>query len=89
MKTFELYVTENKTIKPLHFNCVRVFLDQNYDYGYFINELRLFNLLTSEQQVKYCTNNSYENTHFFVTVDIANKIVENGSTIYNKIYFKE
>lgn len=86
-KTIELFVGENKSTKPTCFSCVRVFLGADYSYGYFINELLLFNLLTEEQQKKYCINNSYENTHFYISVEVANKIVDNGSTILRKYYF--
>ena len=87
MKTIEVYVSENKTTHPTKYGCVRVFLDNDYTYGYFINELYFFSLLNEEQQRKYSINNSYENTHFYVSVEVANAIVEHGSTVYKKIYF--
>lgn len=59
---FELLVSENKSFDPVRFyrNRVRVFLNRDYHYGLWIDEDKLFDLLTSEQKKQYLTDKTTE-----------------------------
>lgn len=53
----QIHITEYKstgTLQPaLVGNMVRVFIDRDYHYGYFIDEHDLFSRLSEEQQAEY------------------------------------
>jgi len=82
----ELYVSENKSFDPFRFcmNRVRVFLDRDYRYGLWIDEDKLFDLLSDEQKKQYLTDRSTEGMYYKVPKEIAQKILERGHTPYSK-----
>lgn len=81
----ELLVSENKGRIPSSFNCVRIFIQKDYTYGYFIVERELFDLLTVEQQKTYPDTN-----YFDITYGQAEKILASGSTPFRKqILYRE
>lgn len=81
----ELLVTEyrNACGENRHRNTVRVFLQKDYTYGYWIAEDILFNLLTDEQKKQYI-GKDYQSGVFDVSFDTAKDILEKGETPYNK-----
>lgn len=76
-----LQVTEHKNREPRESTMVRVFVDDNVDYGLFIVETELFSLLTPEQQAQYRVKDDLQ---LKVTRAIAEKIIELGTTPYSK-----
>lgn len=53
----KIFVTENKSVKKIVGNSlVRVFIDNDFHYGFFVPELRLFGMLTEEQKVEYLSD---------------------------------
>ena len=60
---------------------VRVFVDNDYHYGYFVDEPTLYAMLTEDQQKEYLQTSS-------VTLDvppqIAQQIIDIGLTPYKK-----
>lgn len=79
----DLKVTEHKHTgsMPLYKNLVRVFVDKDYDYGYFVDEHDLFALLSEEQQKIYLAK-SY--VQFDITPEVAQQIIDMGHTPYTK-----
>lgn len=79
---YDLHVTEHKSLgKVCEHVVVRVFVDDNYDYGLFIPEPDLFVLLTPEQQQNYLTS---EEGRFKVSKAVAQAIIDQGRTPYSK-----
>ncbi|MOA64266.1 hypothetical protein D3C78_1902600 [compost metagenome] len=58
---------------------MRVFVNRDFDYGYFIDESVLFGLLTPEQQAAYLAT---EDVLLEVEPDIAQKVIDMGKTVY-------
>jgi hypothetical protein len=81
----ELFVSENKSFDPVRFlrNRVRVFVDRNYDYGLWIDEDKLFDLLTIDQKREYLAHRKGSLT-LHISTEIAKKVVEIGTTPYSK-----
>lgn len=81
--TVELLVTENRTTNVNRFssNMVRIFVDRNYDYGYWINEAIVYNAFSPEQQKQYLETDIY---HFDIDIETAQKLIDLGMTPYNK-----
>lgn len=78
-----IQITEHKsmlTINPLNAP-VRVFVDRDFHYGYFIPEHRLFELLSDEQKNNYLNDDT---PVLDVTAEIAQKIIDMGCTPYSK-----
>lgn len=78
----EILITEHKGTNPDLFenNTVRVFVNNDTYYGYWVNEKFLYDLLSDAQKREYvqdyCT--------FCVSVETAQKIIDNGHTPYAK-----
>lgn len=79
----EIHVTEHKSIGKLNpvATAVRVFVDRDYRYGYFVPEDKLFELLNEDQQAAYLQG---ESAQLDVPIEVAEKIVELGHTPYAK-----
>jgi hypothetical protein len=82
----ELLVTENKSWDPVRFyrNRVRVFLAKNYNYGVWVDEDFLFEVLDLEQKKVYLTEHSPSGNKFQVTPEIAKKVLNKGHSPYHK-----
>lgn len=80
----ELLVTEYKNAygNNRERNTVRVFLQRDYNYGYWIREDILFDLLDDEQKQQYV--NDTKSSDFDIAFEIASKILEYGKTPYTK-----
>lgn len=79
----KIEVTENKSrgaLAPWD-SLVRVFVDRDFSYGYFVRERRLFGLLTEAQQGVYLQGDSVS---LDVSVEVAQQIVDMGATPYCK-----
>jgi hypothetical protein len=78
----KILCTENKSSGSLNLgdNLVRVFVNGDYGYGYWVPESQLFNLLSEEQKTLYLeTSQAIE-----VTEEVVNKITEIGLSPYKK-----
>lgn len=82
----ELLVSEHKSFDPVRFynNRVRVFVDRNYQYGLWIDEDRLFDLLTQEQKKQYLTDRTTEGMRYFLSREVAQKVIDLGYSPYAK-----
>jgi hypothetical protein len=82
----ELFISENKSYDPVRFfkNRVRVFVDRNYDYGLWIDEDRLFNLLTVEQKKQYLTDRTPQGMYYQLDPRVAQEVVKLGHSPYAK-----
>jgi hypothetical protein len=82
----ELLVTENKSIDPARFyrNRVRVFLDRNYNYGMWVDEDKLFDLLSLEQKKQYLVDRSPSGCKYNVTREVAQRVLAVGHTHLSK-----
>lgn len=82
----ELYVSENKSFDPVRFyrNRVRVFVDRNYEYGLWIDEDRLFELLTTDQKKQYLTDKTPQGMYYQIEPKVAREIVRLGHSPYAK-----
>lgn len=82
----ELFVGENKSFDPVRFfhNRVRVFIDRNYNYGLWIDEDRLFDLLSTEQKKQYLTDRTIEGAYYSVSREVAQRIIDIGHSPYKK-----
>lgn len=78
----QIHVTEHKSVGSLANDqvgrTVRVFVDRDYDYGYFYPENQLFNELTPEQQHQYL---SQQDVKLDVPASLAQKIIDQGQSI--------
>lgn len=76
-----LVATEGKSTGQLNpFNhSVRVFVNNDYSYGYFVNEHQLFDLLSPAQQAQYLQEGT---AHLEVEPAVAQQIIDMGQTIY-------
>lgn len=79
----EILVTENKSISKLNpaNNAVRVFVDHDLDYGYWISEHSLFEMLDESQKGEYLKGSDAK---IDVDVETARKIIEEGATPFKK-----
>lgn len=87
-----LLVTENRNGWGEHReqNTVRIFLQDNLDYGLWIAEDYLFSLLTEAQQKQYREDTSYQGDHFEISYEVGRKLLKAGRTPYRKqILYKE
>lgn len=87
----ELLVTENRSSDAKWFqrNVVRIFVDRDYNYGLWINEDILYNLLTPEQQKQYLEDQSHSGGQFDVSFEVAQQLIDKGNTPFNKQKLKE
>ena len=66
-----ILITEGKSNNPeFSRGVVRVFINQDYDYGYFISENIIFQILNEEQRL------SYNNQDKFQVSDVVVQIIE-------------
>ncbi len=76
----QIHISENKSVGNLRpvitKNCVRVFVDQDYHYGYFVDEHKLFSMLTESQKAEYLA--SPNDVKFDVAEKIARDIIDIG-----------
>lgn len=79
----EIQVTEGKSVGTLDpwGSVARVFVNRDFRYGYFIRELDLYQMLTPEQQVAYLQGSS---ATLDVTPEVAQRIIDQGQTIFSK-----
>lgn len=79
----KIKVTEHKSVGSLNMqnNSVRVFVDGDYDYGYFVPELDLFKLLDVEQMESYLGGTAAD---LDVTPEIAQTIIDISYTPHQK-----
>lgn len=83
----EIQVTENRQTDITRFNTnsVRVFVGMDMHYGYWVNEKFLYDLLSDEQKAEYLNGNDT----FAVSVETAQKIIDDGITPYAKPKLKK
>lgn len=79
----EIHITEHKSTGALKVPeyAVRVFVDRDYGYGYFVAEHALLEMLSSEQQAQYLAS---DDVKLDVAVDVAQRIIDIGQTPYRK-----
>jgi len=84
---YEILVTENHSYNPERFshNVVRVFVDHDFDYGYWVPEDKLYECFNDEQKKQYLADQSYTGGRFKVSKEIAQHIIDIGHTPFNKI----
>lgn len=82
-----LLVTENRTQNPNRFsyNTVRIFVDGDYTYGYWVSEKEIYDSLNEVQKKQYLTDNSYAGGKFEVDKATAQHLIDIGQTPYNKV----
>lgn len=61
---------------------VRVFIDNDYHYGYWVPETFVFTLLTPEQQAEYLAENFQYRCE--LPTNMAQALIDNGDTPYYK-----
>jgi len=78
-----ILITENRSSDPVRFfrNRVRVFVCKDYDYGFWVDEDRLFSLLDLDQKKEYLTEKE-GSLDLQVTREVAEDIVNIGFTPY-------
>lgn len=81
-----LLVTENRSKDPVRFakNRVRVFLGKDYDYGLWVDEDQLFDLLSVEQKRSYLFEPMGKSLTFELSSETARKVVDLGYTVESK-----
>lgn len=80
----ELLVTEHKsrgTLNAYPGKTVRVFVNGDVHYGYFVEECALFAMLTPEQQATYLER---DEAYLDVEPKVAQAIIDIGHTPYGK-----
>jgi len=79
----EIHVTEHKSRGALKVPdyAVRVFIDRDYGYGYFVSEHALFEMLTDAQQAQYLAT---DDVKLDVPISVAQRIIAIGQTPYTK-----
>lgn len=87
----DILITENKStgkLNPVN-NAVRVFIDGDMDYGYWVSEHDLFEMLTEDQRHLYLKGNHANGDVALIDVDVevARKLIEIGMTPYKKKKF--
>lgn len=79
-----ILITEHKSqgqLKAIS-TAVRVFVNDDLNYGYFVDEHKLFALLTPEQQTSYLQGSDAK---LDVTPEVAQQIIDMGSAPYAKV----
>lgn len=79
----DLHITENKSkgAQRPGARVVRVFVDNDYHYGYFIREDALFALLDDDQRQAYLQG---DEARLSVPPQVAQQIIDMGTTPYRK-----
>jgi len=86
-KEIEILVTENRSVGHPGWvlrNVVRVFVNRDLSYGYWVPEDALIDLLSENQKIQYFNDSSYSGGKFIVPIDTAREIIRIGQTPYNK-----
>lgn len=80
----KIHVTEHKSSgRPIVAgHTVRVFVDNDYHYGYFVDEALLYSLLSIEQQNAYISKPG--EIKLDVVPEIAQKLIDAGVTPFTK-----
>lgn len=82
----ELHVTEHKSVGELRpavtLNTVRVFVNQDYGYGYFVDERALLGLLGEAQTKAYLE--AKDDFKVDVSPEVAQQVIDMGHTPYAK-----
>lgn len=79
----QIHVTEHKSVGRIRpGNCVRVFVDRDYHYGYFIDEQELCSKLSQEQRIHYLATDG--EVKFEVPEVAAQAIINRGFGPYMK-----
>lgn len=79
----KIHITEHKSVGALRpNNVVRVFVDDDYNYGYFVAEDELHALLNVEQRQAYLAAN-YD-VKLEVEPKVAQRLIDLGVTPYAK-----
>lgn len=76
----EITISENKNYDPVKFfnNRVRVFVNQDFEKGVWIDEDVLFKILPKTQKKKYLTDRGPNSRSFKVGPKIARRVVKMG-----------
>lgn len=79
----QLHFTEHKSVGklPAVDTLVRVFVDNDYTYGYFVRETALMALLDEDQQKAYLVG---AEARLEVSLEVAQEIIDMGLTPYAK-----
>lgn len=79
----QIRVTEHKSVGALNpiSRAVRVFVNEDYHYGYFVDEHALFELLTPQEQIRYL---DAHDVTLDVALPVAQRIVDIGATPFAK-----
>jgi hypothetical protein len=79
----QVYVTENKSVGHLQpaFVTVRVFVDRDFGYGYWINERQLLDILSITDPDEYLTEDQYTTD---VDAHTAQRIIDCGVSPFRK-----
>ena len=80
----QIHVTEHKsngTLNPLQGRLVRVFVDRDYRYGYFVDEHALFGMLSQDQQQQYLAT---ADVKLDVSVETAQRVIDIGVSPFPK-----
>lgn len=83
-KQYKVQVTESKsvgTLNPLN-HCVRVFVDNDMRYGYWVPENTVVDQLTSAQLEDYLKSGTFT---CLMSKESAQRLIDEGSTIYSKV----
>lgn len=88
MKEFyDILVTEGRSPHPEWYarSTVRVFVEGDYNYGYWVPEDKLYEKLDEAQKKQYREDQSYTGGKYKVTKETAQYFIDIGQTPFNKI----
>lgn len=79
-RIIELFIAENKSFDPVRFygNKIKVCINKRYNQGFWIDEYRLFDLLTTEQKKQYLLDRSPKARYYDLTLEVAQRVVDAG-----------
>ena len=80
----KLLITEFRNTDPAKFfrNRVRIFLNGDFSYGLWVDEDRLFDLLSTSQKREYLVTNRSQELSLQVTREVALKVAGISHTPY-------
>ncbi len=85
-ETMKILITEHKSTGELRpaivSNAVRVFVENDLHYGYFVDEHQLFEALTEGQRAAYLS--AEHEVELDVSIDVAQRLIDIGATPYRK-----
>lgn len=85
---YEILVTEHRSFDHTEWfanNVVRVFVDGDYSYGYWVPEDKLYELFDEAQRKQYREDHSSSGGKFMMGKEAAQHIIDIGQTPYNKM----